>query len=367
LEVSDVGKYRTNVKIVAAVTVATISLLVTACGGPRPTDKPGDSVALESNMVVTTTTGTAGKAISTADKKFTQKTGVTIQYIEGNTSANFAKIQAQAANPQIDIMRNTMDTFLEGVSRNLWTPIDPAQASNYAAYPEKAKLAKRLGVVTSQGPPLIFYNQAKFKEQNLAPPRDFSDLLSEPKLRGHVAFPHISNGYMRAYLAMRTEQLGGSAADPTPALKEIAAKGKDWVYQYPATPAEMVQLETSGQVWAGVDGLVSIDSSAAAGLPLKFVAPPVIPSNPIVYSIVANAPHPRAAQAFMNWLLGAESQRLYMEGTYYVSILPVEVSEAVRSKVLTTEESKRIRDWDFKAASANTDRWQTAWARYILS
>jgi ABC-type Fe3+ transport system substrate-binding protein len=189
--------------------------------------------------------------------------------------------------------------------------------------------------------------------------------LTGDKIKGHVVFPHLDNGYMRSYVAVRAKQLNASVQDPKPVFQELQ-KASSMILEFPRTPAQMSDLFANGQAWVGVNGVSRIKQMQDAKLPVEMVAPPETPITPVSWSYVAGAPHPNAAQALMNWLLSLEGQAAVATTTHYSPFDPnAKVPPEVAGSLLTPDELKRVTAWDYQTVQQSLQIWRDGWAEIV--
>src|SRR5574341_192013 len=62
--------------------------------------------------------------------KFEEKTGIKVIYATGTTTGNFAKVQAQRARPEIDVIWTNDVTHGMGKQLGLYAPLDPKRVAN---------------------------------------------------------------------------------------------------------------------------------------------------------------------------------------------------------------------------------------------
>ncbi|MFC0533408.1 extracellular solute-binding protein [Phytohabitans kaempferiae] len=350
----------TGLAVVAALTV----VAGTGCGGSDPDPAPGAG-ELEDRLVIMGPGGDLGANYQKAFRQFADSSGVRIQYVEGVTTANLAKIVGQKANPQADILLGTMETYFAGQAQGLWAAVDKDVVTNLNRVPEWARVPGDAAVTPLLNVPVLFYNKEKYAAAGLAPPSDYQDLFIDEKLRGHVAIPDVDNGYTKAYLAMRSQRLAGSTADPTPAIEELLAKGKDWFYQFPHTPAQMGQLVASGQVWIGLDGATRVNDMRKQGMPVEWVVPSELAGIPLPWSAIKNGPHPNAAQAFLNWAVSPEGQEQLQTNTRINATTEVPPSAELQGQLLTPEDLKKVVKFDEETMVASSAAWKAAWGKLV--
>lgn len=176
----------------------------------------------------------------------------------------FARMRAETASPQIDLFMFSGGQEQPAKADGLTQPI-PAGA-NIASLPPVLKDPElhwvAWGVVT-QG---ILYREDKVT----TPPKSYADFF-RPEYAGHVAFPHITNGYGTDFLVMLARMNGGSEANILPgieALKRIAPRASIF-----RAAAEVQTLFANGDVWIMPYDGASAMRSKAMGIPIGFSVP----------------------------------------------------------------------------------------------
>ena len=173
-------------------------------------------------------------------------------------------MRAEAASPQLDLFMFSGGQERPAKADGLTQPI-PA-GTNFANVPATLKDPEghwiAWGVVT-QG---ILYREDKVT----TPPKSYADFF-RPEYSGHVAFPHIVNGYGTDFLIMLARMNGGGEANITPgieALKRIAPRASIF-----RAAAEVQTLFANGDVWIMPYDGASALRSKAMGIPVGFAVP----------------------------------------------------------------------------------------------
>lgn len=338
--------------------IPALALILTACGSTA--DAQGE-------VVIAGPGGDLGASYQKAFEQFSEAEGIEITYVEAVTSQQIAKIAAQKSNPQIDVLLGTATSYHSGLEQDLWAGLDESVAAERAKLPEVAKLDGDKEVTPLVNVPVLFYNTERYAEHGIEPPTDYLDVLADEKLRGHVAFPDISNGYMETYLGLALQEKGMPVSDPTPAINDLLAKGKDWFYQFPQSPAEMAQLVASGQVWAGLDGATRVNDMRQKGMPVEWVIPDVLASIPLSWSAVKGGPNPDAAQRFLKWSISPQGQEALLRNTLINTTTDVPVPDDLQGQVLPPEAISRLQRIDDEGIVAAADQWSAAWAELVGS
>ena len=339
----------------------------TAAGGSTTAAAPAEDFVvptdLEDVVVVAGSGGGLGEAYRAAFATFTDKTGVDIQWIDGLATDHLGRLSAQKNNPEVDLFQGELVSHYAGAGQGLWQPLDPERVPNVEFLPDEAKLDDLTAVLPVLDAVAFEYNTDMVDADGV--PTTLQGLFENEELKGKIALPHIDNGYMRAYLAVLNDQLGGSPEDPTPAL-EYLNEHKDWILEYPRTPAQMSDLFTTGQIAFAVNGFSRIQELKGTGFPVELATPDALPITPLSWSFVADAPHPNAAQALVDWLASAEGQALVAGSTKYSPVRPgVEVPADAAASTMSPEQLELLTPWDYQTVQESLDTWRLKWAELI--
>jgi len=269
---------------------------------------PGQALALEDKVVIVTSfpkdlTGPYKKAF---EAKFP---GTTVEVLQKNTAAAVTYLQETARNNTVDLMwASAPDAFEVLKKAGLLTKYVPKAEGipeKVGAYPIHDPDNFYMGFAASGYG--IMWNTRYLKAKNLPEPKEWDDLKKA------VYFDHVG---------MSSPSRSGT----THLTVETVLQGEGWEKGW-ATWKEVsgnfkMITERSFGVPEGVNsgdfgiGLV-IDffgfSSKATGFPVEFVYPTVTTLVPANIGIVKSPPHPQAAEAFVEYLLSVEGQKLLLE------------------------------------------------------
>jgi iron(III) transport system substrate-binding protein len=138
---------------------------------------------------------------------------------------------------------------------------------------------------------VIGVNTALVKPSDV--PATWSDLL-DPKFKGKIGFASIDAGGTSYGMYFFMRQRFGLDY-----WKKLAAQGARIV----PSAAPVVTDLARGETVVGLDPISSLVAGAATGAPIKIVAPAEgVPSFGISGGITATAPHPHAAEVWMDWI-----------------------------------------------------------------
>lgn len=261
--------------------------------------------------------GGSGGATETLMKEkiippFEARTGAKVVYIPGNSTDILAKVQAQKGKQEMSLAIIDDGPMYQAVGQGLCAPLEYAGAVN-DVYPNAKMVGdKSLGIAfiaTGLG-----YNKDVFKKNGWAPPTSWKD-LEDPKYKGKVVIPPITNGYGLLTLVMTARVNGGGEEKIDPGFDVIAKKIAPNVLAWEPSPGKMAQLMQTGEGALVVWGNGRVQSVADQGAPVEFVYPregaPVIM---VAACVTEGAPQPKLGQQFLQHIVSAEVQAMLAQG-----------------------------------------------------
>src|SRR2546428_9121471 len=211
----------------------------------------------------------------------------------GGESALFEKLADQKLLQKVEI------------SREAWESI-PASIGKPKPIPLKDREGYWVG--TALEPYGLVYHPKKIQRLGIPEPKEWDDLLN-PKLKGEVAQSaptrsSSSNATYEVILSMYGEDKGWDW------LKRLAAN----TGHFTARSRDVPTVVAKGEFAAGfaVPSYMAFEEKLA-GFDLKFVAPRNAFVTPEPMAILAGARNPRAARAFIEFLLTERGQKIFME------------------------------------------------------
>src|SRR3989475_12956275 len=211
----------------------------------------------------------------------------------GGGSGLFEKVAGQKLLQKVEI------------SREVWEAI-PASIGKPRPIPLKDKDGFWVG--TALEPYGLVYHPKKMQRLGIPEPREWDDLLN-PKLKGEVAQcaptrSSSSNATYEVILSMYGEDKGWEW------LRKLAAN----TGHFTARSRDVPTVVAKGEYTAGfaVPSYMAFEEKLA-GFELKFVAPKNSFVTPEPMAILAGARNPKAARAFIEFLLTERGQKVFME------------------------------------------------------
>jgi len=211
----------------------------------------------------------------------------------GGESALFEKLAEQKLLQKVEISKDAWDSIPASIGK-----------------PKPIPLKDRDGfwVGTALEPYGLVYHPKRIQRLGVAEPKSWDDLL-QPKLKGEVAQcaptrSSSSNATYEVILSMHGED-----------------KGWDWLKRlsqntghFTARSRDVPTVVAKGEYAAGfaVPSYMAFEEKLA-GFDIKFVAPKNAFVTPEPMAILAGSRNPKAARAFIEFLLSERGQRVFME------------------------------------------------------
>lgn len=234
--------------------------------------------------------------------------GTKVEVQNRNTAAAVAFIRETKSNPP-DIMWASAPDAFEVLKKDkllqAYKPQAPGVAEKVGSYPVNDPENFYTGFAASGYG--IMYNTRYLRANSLPAPKEWDD-LKKPIYAGHVGISAPSRSGT-THLTVETLLQGEGWEKGWATLLEIGgnfAQVSDRSFGVP-------DAVNSGQYGIGI----VIDffglSAKASGFPVEFVYPTVTTLVPANVGIIANATHPNAAKAFVEFLLSDEGQQLLLD------------------------------------------------------
>ena len=241
---------------------------------------------------------------------------VKVSAIPAGTPVAYGRIVEWKGKPEVDIFWGGESALFEKlaeqkllqkveISREVWEAI-PASIGKPRPIPLKDKDGFWVG--TALEPYGLVYHPKKIQRLGIPEPREWDDLLN-PKLKGEVAQcaptrSSSSNATYEVILSMYGEDKGWEW------LRKLAAN----TGHFTARSRDVPTVVAKGEYSAGfaVPSYMAFEEKLA-GFELKFVAPKNAFVTPEPMAILAGSRNPKAARAFIEFLLSERGQKVFME------------------------------------------------------
>lgn len=269
---------------------------------------PLGAVALEKKLVIVTSY--PPDTTTTVKKAFEKRhPGVKVEMLKKKTTAGIKYLQETASNNRSDMFwASAPDAFEVLKGDNLLQKYKVKVTGipkKVGAFPINDPEGYYKGFAASGYG--IMWNTRYLKAKKLPEPKTWAD-LAKPVYHGHVGMSAPSRSGT-THLTVETLLQGKGWEKGWAEWKAIAGNFKTVTERSFGVPDGV----NSGQFGLGI----VIDffglSSEASGFPVKFIYPPVTTLVPANIAIVKNAPHPKAAAAFIEFLLTPEGQEVLLD------------------------------------------------------
>ncbi|MGQ0664027.1 MAG: ABC transporter substrate-binding protein [Pseudomonadota bacterium] len=281
---------------------------------------------------------------------FERATGIKVAMTRKSSGENYAQLKAEAANPRGDVwFGGTGDPHLqaaeEGLTLEYKSPLLP-QLYDWAV--RQAEQSKYRTVGLYAGALGFGYNTELLARKGLAAPKCWADLL-DPKLKDEVqvADPN-SSGTAYTLLATVVQLMGEDKGFDY--LKKLHRN----INQYTKSGAAPAKATSIGETLIGITFMHDMVTMAAAGGPVKVVAPCEGTGYEIgSLSIVKGARNLDNAKKFYDWALTPEAQKLGAENKSFqvpsnkASVVPPEAPKLADIKLI---------DYDFAKWGSSAER-----------
>jgi iron(III) transport system substrate-binding protein len=249
---------------------------------------------------------------------------VTVHTLTAGTPIAYGRIVEWNGRPQADVFWGGESGLYDDLgAKGLLVPLavpaavwDRIPADIGKPKPIPLKDAKRFWVGSAAQVWGLVYNERLYERLGLNPPREWDDLF-HPKLKGLIA------------------QCAPSRSSSSHALYEVflqelgQERGWQWLTRlasqtgiFTARSRDVPNVVARGEFAVGfaVPSIGAFDERLA-GHPIRFVFAKNAYVAPEVWGVLAGAPHPRAAQAFIEFMLTEAGQRAFM-GIGLHSVVP---------------------------------------------
>jgi iron(III) transport system substrate-binding protein len=297
------------------IAIAVVALVTGIAAGPARAQAPIESELALITPVSKFIHDAALKAFADYAKE-RWNVAVKVSAIPAGTPVAYGRITEWKGKPDVDIFWGGESALFEKlaqqsllqkveISKEAWDSI-PAAIGKPKPIPLKDKDGFWVG--TALEPYGMVFHPRRLQRLGVAEPKDWEDLLN-PKLKGEVAQcaptrSSSSNATYEVMLSMHGEERGWDW------LRRLAGN----TGHFTARSRDVPTVVAKGEFAAGfaVPSYMAFEEKLA-GFDIKFVAPKNAFVTPEPMAILAGARNPKAARAFIEFLLTERGQRVFME------------------------------------------------------
>jgi len=281
----------------------------------------------------------------------------------GNSVERMAKIEANAADPVIDMAVISSHDALSLAQKGLLQPIDASKLSNFGKLYPAAQ--DPLGNNMAVG--YTFYASSIVYREDLVSIESWADLLNE-KLAGNVSLPNITGTQGPLTLMMLDKAAGGDGSDFSSTISAIGEHADDIVTFY-SRSSELAQLMNQEEVIAAPVGRFAWSRFKSSPLPFAWAEPAEGQAGGMnVMIMTANNGNEELAYQLMDYWLSTEVQTRVAEALIdSPANMEVMVSADIAENL--TYGAKLINSLnilDPAAIIANRDAWVDQWNSEVI-
>jgi iron(III) transport system substrate-binding protein len=227
-------------------------------------------------------------------------------YIRGSTGPVVARLEAERANPQADVVWGVFNDYMTGAAtKGLLEPYDAKEA---ASIPARFKHPDNMWQGVTLLTVAFAVNQKKIAELKLPPPRSWADLL-DPRYKGNIVMSNPStSGTAYLLLASHAARLG---EDKMWAYYDALDKNLSQVTKSGGAPGRMA---ASGETPIGIALAYEVEVARKQGAPIDVI----YPTDGVAWTFESNglvkgAKNPQNARRFLDWAVSKSAMGSYAE------------------------------------------------------
>ena len=227
-------------------------------------------------------------------------------YIRGSTGPTIARLEAEKANPQADVVWGVFNDYMTGAATK--GLLEPYAAREASAIPARFKHPDNMWQGVTLLTVAFAVNQKKMAELKLPPPRSWADLI-DPKYKGHVVMSNPStSGTAYLLLASHAARLG---EDRMWQYYDALDKNLSQVTKSGGAPGRMA---ASGETPIGVALAYEVEVAKKQGAPIDVIWPSDgVPWTFEANGLVKGAKNPQNARRFLDWAVAKSAMASYAE------------------------------------------------------
>jgi len=225
-------------------------------------------------------------------------------YIRGSTGPTMARVEAERANPQADVIWGVFNDYMTGAAKKGLLEAYAAKESDKIAARFKHPENAWQGVTLLTG--AFAVNQKKMAELKLAPPRSWAE-LTEPRYKGHIVMSNPStSGLAYLLLASHVARLGEDKA-----FEYYAAVDKN-LSQVTKSGGAPGRMAASGETPIGIALAYEVETAKKQGAAIDII----YPSDGVAWTfegnaLVKGAKNPQNAKRFLDWAVSKSAMEAY--------------------------------------------------------
>ncbi|MGO4355617.1 ABC transporter substrate-binding protein [Rhizobium sp. RAF36] len=289
---------------------------------------------------------------------FEKQCGCKLVVETGNSVERIAKMEANKANPVIDMAVVSMADALSASRKDLIDKIDTSKLTNFGKLYDVAKDPNGDGMSVGY----TFYATSIAYRSDKMKIESWADLL-KPEYVGHVAFPNVTTNQGPPALFMLGKAIGKDTPDLKGAIAAVGEKKDDIVTFYEKS-SQLVQLMQQEEIWAAPIGRFSWAGFTKLDVPVAWATPKEGQTGGMNVMVLAKgSKNQDLALQFMDFWLSTDIQTKLAEKLVdSPANKEVKLSEAAANNLTYGEETaKSLKLIPSAVALDNRDAWLKEW------
>ena len=289
---------------------------------------------------------------------FEKQCGCKLVVETGNSVERLAKMEANKANPVVDMAVVSMADALSATRKDLIEKIDTSKLTNFGKLYDIAKDPNGDGMSVGY----TFYATSIAYRSDKMKIESWADLL-KPEYVGHVAFPNVTTNQGPPALFMLGQALGKDTPDLKAAIEAVGEKKDDIVTFYEKS-SQLVQLMQQEEIWAAPIGRFSWAGFTKLDVPVAWATPKEGQTGGMnVMILTKGSKNQDLALQFMDFWLSTDIQTKLAEKLVdSPANKEVKLSEAAANNLTYGEETaKSLKLIPSAVALDNRDTWLKEW------
>jgi putative spermidine/putrescine transport system substrate-binding protein len=238
---------------------------------------------------------------------FTKRHGIKITYVPGQPANTLAKMRAQRANPSIDVAWLAGAAIWQSLDEGLLAEIDRSLVPNFEFVTDRVgseKMAAPVGITVCA----LTSNTDVWAKRGFPAVTSWFDMW-DTRYKGHVGCYSITVTSTVAFVSKIAQILTGDYKNADAAYAKFRELRPNMLDYYPSAGAYETAMQ-QGDVWIGMNTAVRGMQMKNDGMPIATTIPR---EGTVGYQtwlgLVKNAKHPKAAHAFIDFMLSTEAQQ----------------------------------------------------------
>ena len=296
--------------------------------------------------------------------KWEEKTGAKVVYIPGKSTDTIAKLRAQEGAQEIDVAFIDDGPMAQTIGFGYCDSVDEDTFSDlYDAARMPQGKAVGIGIIATG----LAYNTEMFADKGWAAPTSWKD-LADPKYKGLVSVPPITNGYGLHALIATAMINGGGVNNIEPGFEAFIKNIDKNVLVYEPSSGKMSELFQNGEIALSVWGSGRLKALSDSGFPGAFAYPKEGGVKLLVAACaVVDSDVPELAQDFLKFVTSPEAQKLFAVTNGWAPVnKTVNLSDA-ESKALPVGAAivDNLINIDYSVVNLARGEWTQAWTRRV--